>query len=233
MTNLLRKYLILLLSFLISWTTVAGQNQNPPNLVLYDLQPFHMSFSLGANYNGFFAYAISGYSIKSISQPELNLNAILDFRLSRNVNLRVMPGFRLGQSKLTMSGAIPASESTLTIESNALELPVDFKFKFRRAGNHRGYLVAGVNPQIDLSGYYSLGIWGRPVRIIQPLDFCIESGAGLDFFRANNKLAIELKFSIGILDVYSLSTKDPHFQLPDLVIDRLLSRKVTMRFQIG
>lgn len=227
---------ILTVTLLILWPSLIGQNQKPPNLVLYDLQPFHLGYAFAFNFSGYRVISNPGYPIKSIFQLEVCINAVTNFRLNSIMNMVVMPGIRLGQGHLQIEDRIFHTLTSWTIESFCFELPVDVKWNFRRTRNFRGFLTTGINAEYENSG----GISGPANwrmgnnRIIKPFDFCIQIGAGSDFFRPKNKLTAELKFSIGLLNKFSTSF-EPYFNESLTLksgLNQLFSRKVILQFQI-
>ena len=73
---------------------------------------------------------------------------------------------------------------------------IDFIFSAPRFNNHRPYIMAGINPMMNLSGNKD------EYLKIKKTDVFIELGLGCDFYLPFFKLRPELKFMYGLLNSY-------------------------------
>jgi hypothetical protein len=83
-----------------------------------------------------------------------------------------------------------------------MSCPLDLKFSAERFNNYRPYIMAGVNPMIDLTVKKQ-----RPL-LVKSFDFMVEFGLGCDFYLPFFKLIPELKFCFSLLDVLEKNRKD-------------------------
>ena len=84
---------------------------------------------------------------------------------------------------------------TQDMKNTYVSLPINLKFAAPRWNNHRPYIMAGINPTINLtSGEQDL------VRI-KRYNTMAEIGLGCDFYLPFFKLIPELKFCFGLGDV--------------------------------
>ena len=81
------------------------------------------------------------------------------------------------------------------MKSTYVSLPLDIKFAAPRWNNHRPYIMAGINPMINLTG------GDQDMVRIKKYDTMLEVGLGCDFYLPFFKLIPELKFCFGLSDV--------------------------------
>jgi hypothetical protein len=74
-------------------------------------------------------------------------------------------------------------------------LPIDLKFAAPRWNNYRPYLMAGINPMMNLTGS------DQDVIHVKRFNTMVEVGMGCDFYLPFFKLIPELKFCFGLGDV--------------------------------
>ena len=72
----------------------------------------------------------------------------------------------------------------------------DIIFSAPRFNNHRPYIMAGINPMMNLSGNKSDYIQ------LKKTDIFLELGLGCDFYLPFFKLRPELKFMYGLMNIY-------------------------------
>ncbi len=222
---------------------VVGQSKTKPLTQLeYDYgKRLHFGFSLGFNVmdftvknNGIPQVMAPGdttilWGDVSDQVPGFNVNIITDYRLNQLFSLRFLPGLSFGQRDLNFFDNTGRLRTTMKLESSFIEFPFLVKFKARRSGDIRPYLIAGINPRFDVAAFKKLnnkeGIYVR----LNEYDLYYEYGAGLDFYLTYFKFSIEMKYSSGLLNVLS----------PDLVeggegyvksIDRIKSQIFVISF---
>jgi len=215
--------IVLLMGFSIS---VYSQKAKPPNLVLFDYQQFHFGYSVGINYMGFTALPIDDYTINLKQYPGLNINLVTNYRLNKNLDIRFLPGIQFSQRDLSINSSEPWK-----IESVYIDLPIDLKYRADRINNYAPYLIAGIAPRIDLTGG-EIQNWRAVQRLLKPFDIYPELGFGFDFYLQEVKLAAELKFSVGLLNIYQNPGTDPAYQLFAQGVDRILSRMVILAIHV-
>jgi hypothetical protein len=86
-------------------------------------------------------------------------------------------------------------QQTQDMKNTYVSLPLDIKFAAPRWNNHRPYIMAGINPMINLTG------GDQDMVRIKRYDTMLEVGLGCDFYLPFFKLIPELKFCFGLSDV--------------------------------
>jgi hypothetical protein len=81
------------------------------------------------------------------------------------------------------------------MKNTYVSIPLDIKFAAPRWNNHRPYIMAGINPMINLTG------GDQDMIRIKKYNTMVEVGLGCDFYLPFFKLIPELKFCFGLGDV--------------------------------
>ncbi len=90
---------------------------------------------------------------------------------------------------------------TMLLASTFIEFPLLLKYKGKRINNMRPYVVAGLNPKLDLAPKKKIPPKELPkIRLKQP-DLYYEVGFGMDFYNSFSKFSIELKYGAGLNNV--------------------------------
>lgn len=232
--------LILLLIFsLPAWP----QASKPKNLTLADYKTIHFGYSVGLNTASMTVIQTNAqkkdYRPALMLNPGININLITDYRLSKNLNFRFLPGIQFASRILSISslnGYIPSGtiipDSTWQIESVYVDLPILLKYRAVRVNNYAPYLIAGINPRFDLIGTkIKVGATNPPLRMLNFFDLYTELGVGVDFYLAQVKVATELKFSVGMFDIFHYQA-DHRYQLYTAGINQVFSRLVILAFHV-
>ena len=123
-----------------------------------------------------------------------------DLRLSKHFNLRFSPTMHFGAKHLTFRNLTDVDEYGRPIEvtqdmkNTYLSLPVDLKFSAERWNNYRPYLMAGINPMLNLTSK------NQEYLQLKKSDLFLEIGLGCDFYLPFFKLIPELKFCYSLSD---------------------------------
>ena len=123
-----------------------------------------------------------------------------ELRLNQTFQLRIAPAMYFGTRHLTFRNITDVNaEGAPTIETQDLKTAyVACAFDLIAAGprfnNHRPYVVAGVNPMINLSGK------DNDYIKLKRSDLFLELGVGCDFYLPFFKLRTELKFMYSLGD---------------------------------
>jgi hypothetical protein len=187
----------------------------------HDDKPIHFGFSLGLNFMDFqiqqsqYAKTYNLYTgIKTI-QPGINIHAISDLRLSELFDLRCLPGISFGNRQLSFlknDTLMYNAGKIYSMESSYLELPLTLKYKAKRDCNFRPFLIAGGNLRYDLAVKREYD-FKEQLIMVNPFDIYAEFGGGFDFYLTYFKFAIELKYSVGMTDIFR--TTNPSGKTPD------------------
>ena len=124
-----------------------------------------------------------------------------ELRLHENFSLRVAPTMHFGAKHLTFVNMKKKDElgqylrQTQDLKNTYVSLPIDIKFAAPRWNNHRPYVMAGINPMINLTSGES------DIIRLKRFNTMFEVGLGCDFYLPFFKLIPELKFCFGLGDV--------------------------------
>lgn len=228
------------LLFLLMPVMAFGQKPRPMHLVLVDYQQFHLGYSVGVNWMGLTMIPQDSFLIELNQHPGININLITDLRLSKYLNLRFTPGIQFSQRDISVNRISQATDTTFNInaswgpvkvESVYLDLPFLIKYRAERVNNFAPYVIAGIAPRFDLTGG-EIQNWKPVKRLLRAFDFYPELGCGLDFYTPRVKVALELKFSVGIRNIYQSPGDDPQYSLYANGVDRILSKMLILAVHV-
>lgn len=219
----MKKYLIVIL-FLSAILNVSAQKQKVNYMTTFDEKRIHFGFTLGLNtldfgvthYNPIGANPdgfepqnwqldekqITGndYVRADVAHliPGFTVGIISSLRLTRDLNLRFLPGLSFGERKLTYN--IPVWEidyyeplQYYSIKSTFLDFPLLVKYKARRINNNRPYVIFGTAYRQDISRT------GKEDLVkLRNSGFYAEIGAGWDHYFTFFRFSAEAKVSIGL-----------------------------------
>ena len=121
-----------------------------------------------------------------------------ELRLNTHLQLRVAPAMYFGTRHLTYRNLLEKdskdqpTEKMQDMKTAYISTAVDLIFAAPRFNNHRPYLMAGINPMLNLSNTNDDYIK------LKKTDLFLEIGVGCDFYLPFFKLRPELKFMYGI-----------------------------------
>lgn len=229
-----RKVTFLVFLLVSSWSVHAQKRDHQEkviNLPHYDERFFHYGFTVAVNGA---AYTIdhSDYflqntdSITSINADRtigFTIGFIINLHINDNFDFRVLPNVGFYNRNLTYDFS-SQREVKQEIESNVLELPMLLKFKSRREGNFRVYVIGGVKPGVEVSSNQKQSTGEKNLRI-KDNDFVIEYGLGVDIYNPMFKFSPEIRFAHGL---NNMMVNDPNVYAKSL--DRLTTHTVTLYF---
>ena len=198
---------ITLIIFLIFINYCFSQQEQPLNNPVYDNQTYHFGFTLGIsntkfqiNHSEEFINSENISEILSKYEPGFNVGIIIDFRLTKNTNLRLTPSFNFTDQKIyfTYNNNETIEPKNNTGVSN-FELPLYLKYRSDRINNGRAYLLVGSNFILDMSST-------KKLNQIQNLEFknmnySLDIGFGIDIYFSYFKFSPEIKYAYGLQNV--------------------------------
>ena len=199
------KLIFLLTTLLLSLSaaTALAQKQKLKNLPYYDQRLLHWGFSLGMDFPDLvFTHTGSEdgegwWATCPDVSPSFMVGLMGDVALTEHLNLRVTPAIHFQERKVAFrrdtSGEV--QEHSQQVKSSYIEVPVSLKVSTRRINNYRPYLVAGMQGAFDLVHEKEAPL------TLQRLDFGIHIGIGCDLYLPFFKLAPELRFNLGLIDM--------------------------------
>ena len=177
------------------------------------------------------------YNIETRQAPGFTVGIIGSKRLGRYFDLRFIPSLSFSDRQLDYIIATQDQNGVVTILpkpenkpifTTFVEFPLNIKYRSKRYNNIGAYLLAGLNPKLDLASQKKNAIdvpvydpQGNPVidangdwvmdKIINNLvtkrfDCAAEIGVGFDLYNQWFKMGIEVKMSYGLLDIVKQST---------------------------
>ena len=202
---------------LLVWTALCcpAQTRTIQYRPYTDLHPMHFGILIGTNLQDIELKNVGPQTIilEDGTQAEqtivcdddrwnagFSVGVLADIRLSQYLNLRFSPTMHFGSKHLTFHNL-----SSLTPEGQPLEVrqdmkntyisfPLDLKFSAERWNNYRPYMMAGVNPMVNLTAKQQEYVQ------LKRTDLFLEVGLGCDFYLPFFKLIPELKFCYSLRD---------------------------------
>jgi hypothetical protein len=188
--------------------------QNKPYI---DLRPMHFGILIGAHLQDLEFENVGMQTITDENgnvtnqlivcdadrwSPGFSVGVLGELRLHDNFSLRVAPTMHFGAKHLTfidlqnMDGATGKPiRQTQDLKNTYFSLPIDIKFAAPRWNNHRPYLMAGINPMINMTK------GDQDIIRLNHFSTMVEVGLGCDFYLPFFKLIPELKFCFGLGNV--------------------------------
>lgn len=192
----------------------TAQERRPQNKPYIDLRPLHFGILVGMHLQDIELENVGPQTIvaddgtQSVQtivcdadkwNPGFSVGVLADLRLNSNFSVRCTPTMHFGAKHLVFhnltkpdANGLP-TRTTQDLKNTYISFPVDIKFCAPRFNNHRPYIMAGVNPMINLTGK------DQDYVKLKRYDTYLEVGLGCDFYLPFFKLIPELKFC------YSLS----------------------------
>lgn len=188
---------------------INAQRVRVKNDPTHDDKPIHFGFSLGLNFMDYrieqsqWAETNNYYVGLAEIKPGINIQAIANLRLAEYFDLRCLPGISFGERQLYFISDTNTNleYSPHQIESSFLELPFTLKYKADRVNNFRPYLLTGLNMRYDLAVKDEYDVKEQLI-MFKRFDIYTEFGGGFDFYLTYFKFSIELKYSIGMFDIF-------------------------------
>ena len=207
-----RIYLAILLTCTML-TVASAQDRTVQNRPYTDLRKFHFGLHVGTHLQDIEFVNVGPItlsnedgttyqSLVTLDQdrwdPGFNVGVLGEFRLSENFQLRIAPAMYFGTRHITFHNYnISDVEKTPIKETQGLKTAYitsafDIIFAGPRFNNHRPYIMAGVNPMINLSNK------DNDFLKLKRYDMFLEIGIGCDFYLPFFKARPELKFMYGL-----------------------------------
>ncbi len=126
--------------------------------------------------------------------PGFNVGVLGELRLNTYFQFRIAPAMYFGNRHITFynHSAEHHQEEHQDLKTAYVTSAFDLIFAAPRFNNHRPYLIAGLNPVINLSGR------DNDFLKLKRYDLFAEIGLGCDFYLPFFKLRPELKFMYGL-----------------------------------
>lgn len=219
-------------------TTATAQERKPQHKPYIDLRPMHFGILVGMHMQDIeltnvgpqtVVNADGTESVQTILcdadrwNPGFSVGVLADMRLSNHLSLRLTPTMHFGAKHLTFVNLTNLTESgqpkriTQDMKNTYISVPLDVKFAAPRFNNYRPYVMAGINPMLNLTAK------DQDYVALKPFDMMVEVGLGCDFYMPFFKLIPELKFCYSLTDAID----DNHANSIEDASMRPYSRSVT------
>ena len=209
-----KKLFITATMFLLALVTMAQERkiQYKPYI---DLRPMHFGILVGMNLQDIELDNVGPQTItledgttqeKTILCDDDRWNAgfsvgvLADLRLGQHLNLRFTPTMHFGAKHLTfrnMTDLTQEGRPTVMrqdMKNTYISFPLDLKFSAERWNNYRPYMMAGINPMVNLTSK------NQEFIQLKKSDLFVEVGLGCDLYLPFFKLIPELKFCYSLRD---------------------------------
>ena len=201
-------------------TIALAQERTVENRPYTDLRPFHFGVMVGTHLQDLEFINAGPVTYTDENGAEINSNVTIDqdrwdpgftvgvlgeFRLSTHFQFRIAPAMYFGTRHLTFhnimqeaneDGNVKQEDKKQELKTAYISSAFDIIFSAPRFNNHRPYIMAGINPMMNLSGNKSDYIQ------LKKTDIFLELGLGCDFYLPFFKLRPELKFMYGLMNIY-------------------------------
>lgn len=135
-------------------------------------------------------------------EPGFSVGILGEFYLTKHIGLRVIPSMHFGTKNVMFRNEANGDTQFQTIKSTYFSVPIDVKFAAERFNNYRPYIVAGVNPMLDLT------VKKQKQYLLKNTDCYLELGIGCDFYLPYFKFIPEVKFLYGLSNVINKNRTD-------------------------
>ena len=211
----MKRCLIILLASCLAVVQMAAQDRKVQNKPYIDLRPMHFGIHVGLNMQDIELQNVGPQTVTledgTVMEQTIvtdadkwnagfSVGVLADLRLSNHLNLRVTPTMHFGAKHLTFHNLSDLDqegfphEETQDLKNTYISFPIDLKFSAQRWNNYRPYVIAGVNPMINLTGK------DQDYIRLKRMDTFLEIGLGCDLYLPFFKLIPELKFCYSLTD---------------------------------
>jgi hypothetical protein len=220
------------------------QEEKARNLPAFDLKRIHFGFTVGFNTMDLGIkrdYSAENFIYADVSQilPGFQVSIVSDLRLSKNWNLRFLPGISFGAREVSFYDydsqgqgemtALPGAENPVALGPSFLDFPLHFKYRAERENNYRPYVLGGLNFRYDMSAKRQFDSESGEFLMFKPADLYVEFGFGVDTYLKYFKFAPEIKLAVGLRNILTDEVRSPYFQFVES-IERVTSYIVMLNF---
>lgn len=206
-------YILILLANFAS--SASAQERKVENRPYTDLRPFHFGVVVGTHLQDVELMNVGPQSITHEDGTVVQSNIVVDqdrydigftvgvlgeLRLNKHFQFRVAPAMYFGNRHLSFlnlneqDAAGKPLEQRQDLKTAYISTALNLIFAAPRFNNHRPYIMAGINPMINLSGK------GEDFIRLKRYDMFAEIGLGCDFYLPFFKLRPELKFMFSLVN---------------------------------
>ena len=211
----MKRITITALLLVLTAVCLQAQERTVQNRPYTDLRPFHFGVLIGTHLQDVELNNVGPVTIQNedgtettrlITCDQDNWNAgftvgvLGEARLSEHFAFRVAPAMYFGTRHYTFLNHTDKLDDGTNIrqqqsmKSVYISAACDLIFAAKRFNNHRPYVMAGINPMLNLSGKQ------EDIIRAKKYDCMLEIGIGCDFYLPFFKLRPELKFGYSLMN---------------------------------
>lgn len=202
--------IVALFSLFGSVTAVQAQTRKVMNRPYIDQRRFHYGFLAGVHLqdieleqNGFMDESGNQWFAETPNyEPGFSVGILGEFYLTQHLALRIIPSMHFGTKNLIFRNDFNGERQYQTIKSTYFSVPINVKFAAERFNNYRPYIVAGIDPMLDLT------VKKQKQYLLTNTDCYLELGMGCDFYLPFFKFIPEIKFLYGLSNVINKDRSD-------------------------
>lgn len=192
--------------------TAKAFGQTVENRPYTDLRPFHLGILVGTHLQDLEFVNVGPQVVTDADGTQhtylittdqdtwdngFNVGVLGEARMGDYFAFRIAPALYFGSRHLTFhnmndQAADSLLHTTQNLKTVYISCALDFILASKRNGNHRPYMMAGLNPVINLTGK------SDDIIKLKRYDLFLEAGIGCDFYLPFFKLRPELKFMYGL-----------------------------------
>lgn len=213
---MMKRVIVYILILLVNFASSASaQERKVENRPYTDLRPFHFGVVVGTHLQDVELMNVGPQSITHEDGTVVQSNIVVDqdrydvgftvgvlgeLRLNKHFQFRVAPAMYFGNRHLSFlnlneqDAAGKPLEQRQDLKTAYISTVLNLIFAAPRFNNHRPYIMAGINPMINLSGK------GEDFIRLKRYDMFAEIGLGCDFYLPFFKLRPELKFMFSLVN---------------------------------
>ncbi len=232
---ILRLTISLFLGLLGISTLYSQINKSNTNYLDYKNKDYYFGISLGFNSSQHQVFHSREFIdnrnfLRAQGAPAIgfNVQGIVNYKIGEFFDIRTLPGFTFATRHIDFQaaeGVMNILPPRTTIQSIFVNLPFLVRFKSAPYRDKRAYVVAGINYSFDVASN-SMSIGSEQLIQVDPHDFQLEAGIGMQFFFPYFILSPEIKFSQGINNTLLFNNQIEE----STIIEKLLSRVLTFSF---
>jgi hypothetical protein len=196
----------------------------------WDLKKYNLGFMMGLNFSDMVTKTSlpytdvdikqTLYSIEVQSKTGISLGIITNIKISDNFDFRFIPTVAIQQRNYKYQLKDSITEKKL--EAAYLDLPVLLRIKSNFYQNKRVYVITGFKMSSNLVS--DKKVKNNPsILKTNPIDFSLEMGVGIDLYGERVKVCPELRYSMGLINIYN--PENTHF---GEAVHRLSSQLLTL-----
>lgn len=210
--DIMARRILFILMFIVAAAGASAQDTQVQNRPYTDLRPFHFGVMVGTHLQDMELTNIgpqmvttdNGTVEKVITADQdtwdagFTVGVLGEFRLGTHFAFRLAPAMYFGTRNIRFMNLTDKTGNgenitqTQQMKTIYISTAADLIFSAPRFNNHRPYLMAGINPMLNLSGNTNDYIK------LNRGDVFLEVGLGCDFYLPFFKLRPELKFCYGL-----------------------------------